>query len=269
MPIINSAFLPPCPLLLPDIGKENSKILNKTTLAYQELAELLRSAEIETLIIISKQNPYSSKRIALNVASTLSLDFSDFGHIAEKRSYNPALGVADSIYQAIGAERAVRLISVENLDAGSGIPLYMLGEEMKKLKILVIYTSNILNKAAHYKAGQKIREALQDRPEKISIIASGSLSSRLKKNSLNGYLPKASRFDNKLIEYLTKADDAYKKVLKIEESQEIELQDRSLKQISLQLGIIGNTYQTKILAYQNDFGIGYLSMFFDLQVAQI
>lgn len=269
MPIINSAFLPPCPLLLPDIGKENSKILAKTNNAYQEMTKIIEKDEIETLVIISRQNPHPSQRVSLNVASKLQLDFSEFGHISENRSYNPALSLADSIYQAIGEERAIRLLSADELDAGSGIPLYMLGEAIKKLKILVIYTSDTLAKEAHYELGLRIREVLQSRPEKIAIIGSGSLSSRLKKNSPSGYSPKASRFDNKLIEYLSKAEDASERIIKIDESQEKELQDRSLKQLSLQLGIIGNSYQAKVLAYQNDFGIGYLSIYFDLQLAQI
>lgn len=269
MPIINSAFLPPSPLLLPDIGKENTTILNKTASAYQFVANLFEKAEIETIIIISQQNPFPSQRIAINVASNLKLNFKDFGHISENRSYSTALSLANNIYQTIGAHRAIRMISAENLDYGSAVPLYMLGDRFKKIKILPIYTSPALNKQAHYDAGVAIRESLQTRSEKIAIIASGSLSNRLKKSSPDGYTPKGTRFDNKLIEYLSQAEDAAEKIINIEELLAEEVGDKSLKQLSMLLGITGNTYQNKILAYQNDFGIGYLSMYFDLQVAQI
>lgn len=269
MPIINSAFLPPSPLLLPDIGKENSKILHKTSSAYQYIANLFEEAEIETIIIISQQNPYPSQRIAINVSSNLKLDFKDFGHIAENRTCSLALNLADNIHQAIGCHRAIRMISSENLDYGSAIPLYMLGDQFKKIKILPIYISPILNKQDHYNIGITIKESLQVRTEKIAIIASGSLSNKLKKSSPDGYSPKGARFDNKLIEYLSKAEDSAEKIINIEEALADEVGDKSLKQLSMLLGIIGNTYQNKILAYQNDFGIGYLSMYFDLQVAQI
>lgn len=269
MPIINSFFLPPSPLLIPDIGKENSKILNKTSAAYQEVALLLKQAEIETIIIISAQNPFPSDKISLNIAPVLKIDFKELGHISDNKSFNTALSLASSIQEEIGSKRSIRLVSSEKLDYASAIPLHILDLPPKVIKVLPIYTSLTLDRQAHYEAGVKIKEILQNRTEKIAIIATGSLSNRLKKSSPHGYSPKSSRFDHKTIEYLNNAEESSLKILNIEEQIAQEVQDKSLRQLALLLGIIGNNYQNKLLAYQNDFGIGYLSMYFDLQVAQI
>jgi len=48
-----------------------------------------------------------------------------------------------------------------------------------------------------------------------------------------------------------------------------EAKEGGLKQLSLLIGAIGENCQAQILAYQNDFGIGYLSVNFNLQIATI
>ena len=47
MPIIASAFLPPSPLLIPEIGRQNQSILKKTIQAYQNIASILKNEEVE------------------------------------------------------------------------------------------------------------------------------------------------------------------------------------------------------------------------------
>ena len=104
---------------------------------------------------------------------------------------------------------------------------------------------------------------------KIAIIAAGNLSHRLKKNSPGGYSPKGARFDNRLIEYLNDGENGLNKILNIEEKTGSEAMEGCLKQLNLLIGAIGENFTTQVLAYQNDFGIGYLSANFNLRTAPI
>jgi len=268
MPIITSAFLPPSPLLIPEIGKENTKILEKTTQAYQEIGRDLEELEIDTLIIISAHGPLKLDKISFNIAPNLNLNFKEFGHLKTIKRFYPALKISSAIAKEMGQKREVRFVSEEDLNYGSAVPLYMLDSYLKSIKVLPVHTSSSLNKKEHYIVGQKMAEVLKERSEKIALIATGTLSHRLKKNSPGGYSPKGSRFDNRLIE-LFKDPNGLNKIINFDEKLADEALERSLNQISLLLGIIGDNYQAKILSYQNDFGIGYLSVSFDLQIAQI
>ena len=181
----------------------------------------------------------------------------------------PALRLANELKNQLGHDYPARLVSHEHLDYGSAIPLYLLCPELKNPKILPLFPAINLNCANHYQYGQKIGEILRTRPEKIAIIAAGDLSHRLKKNSPGGYSPKGARFDNRLIEYLNDEDNGLEKILNNYEKMAEEALEGGLKQLSLLFGIIGNGYQPQILAYQNDFGVGYLSVNFNLKVAPI
>jgi len=266
MPISSAAFLPPSPLLIPDIGKENSQILAKTYQAYQEFANYLKEDEAELIVIISNYNPINSEKICLNISPELKINLEDFGHVAYNKTFDPALNLTAAIHREIGSHRQIRLISNNDLDYGSAVPLYLLGDSLKKFKVLTIYTNASITTQTHYEMGQQIREILQNRPEKIALIAVGTLSHRSTKTNNN---TKHNRFDHRIIECLQDNESGLEKILKIDQKTIDEIQDNSLNQIAMLRGIIANNYQAHTLAYQNEFGIGYLSMYFDLQVAQI
>lgn len=268
MPIVTSAFLPPSPLLIPEIGKENLKILTKTIQSYDEFANNLKDLEVEVLIIISAHCPIKTDRIALNIAPDLNLNFKEFGLLKNMQSFVPPLGLSSAIEQELGFYREIKFISESDLDYGSAVPLYMLSNSLKAIKILPIYTNNKLEKSDHYKIGQQISIALQNRPEKIAIIASGSLSSKLKKNSPSGYSPKGARFDHKIIELL-KNQENIEKIINFDKELAHEVMEKGLNQLCLLIGLINSDFQTKILSYQDDFGIGYLSASLNVQIAQI
>ncbi len=269
MPIIASAFLPPSPLLIPEIGKQNYQLLKKTIQAYQTVADILKAEEAEIIIIISPHGPAHNHNISLNIHPQLHLSFQEFGYLATIKKFDPALRLADEIKRQLARETGVRLISKQNLDYGSSVPLQLLSSELKTPKVLPIIIATQLDRNHHYQFGQKLGQILQARPEKIALIAAGDLSHRLKKNSPGGYSPKGTRFDNRLIEYLKDENQGLEKILALDEKIATEALENGLKQLALLLGLIGNRFQPEILAYQNDFGVGYLSVNFNLQVAII
>ena len=99
--------------------------------------------------------------------------------------------------------------------------------------------------------------------KKIAVISSSDLSHRLKKKSPGGYSPKGAKFDNKLIEYLADPKTAAANILKMDSKLIEAAGECGLKPIVVLLGILdGLENEAKILAYQTDFGVGYLSLNF-------
>lgn len=269
MPIIASAFLPPSPLLIPEIGKQNHRLLKKTTQAYQAVSSILKSEEVDIILIISPNGPTRPDGLSLNIGPKLNLNFQEFGHLATIKSFLPALSLADDLKAKLGREKPVNYISQNNLDYGTAVPLQLLTADLRTTKILPLFPAENLDKHAHFNIGQEVGAVLRARPEKIAVIAAGDLSHRLKKKSPAGYTPKGARFDNRVIEYLSEEAGGRDKLLAIDEKLSEEALEGGLKQLAIMLGIIGDGYQTEILAYQTDFGIGYLSVNFNLKVAPI
>jgi len=269
MPITVAALLPPSPILIPEIGKQNYHLLNKTSQAYSQVAELLIKEEVEAIVLISSFGLLQNNNISLNVGPKFKINFQEFGYLPTIKTLNPALRLADVIVTAMGHAYQVKLSSQEKLDYGSAIPLSLLTNELKAVKTLPLFPARQKDRAYHYSFGQKLGEVLKARPEKIAIIAAGNLSSRLKKNSPGGYSPKGARFDNRLIEYFNDTENGLSKILNIEDKISEEASESCLKQLSILLGAVGDNCQAQILSYQNNFGIGYLSVNFNLQIAMI
>ena len=269
MPIIASAFLPPSPLLIPEIGKQNYNLLHKTVKAYQAVAEILKKEEAEIIVIISPHGKAQDQNVSFNIHPQLAISFQEFGYLATVKTLTPALRLADDIQQQLGREEGIKLSAEKHLDYGSAIPLHLLSADLKAPKVLSLLPAAKKDRNYHYQFGQKLGEILHKRPEKIAIIAAGDLSHRLKKNSPAGYSPKGARFDNRVIEYLNDHENGREKLLNLDDKIAEEALESGLKQLSLLLGIMGETCEAQILAYQNDFGVGYLSVNFILQLAVI
>jgi len=269
MPIIAAAILPPSPLLIPEIGKQNQQLLQKTAQAYAQVASILKKEETEIIIVISPFGPLQNSNISLNIGPKLKISFQEFGYLATIKNIDPALRLADAIVAAMGHDYPVKLGSQEKIDYGSAIPLSLLTDGLNPVKALPLFPAEQKDYAYHYAFGQKLGEILKTRTEKIAIIAAGNLSHRLKKNSPGGYSPKGARFDNRLIEYLNDGENGLNKILNIEEKTGSEAMEGCLKQLNLLIGAIGENFTTQVLAYQNDFGIGYLSANFNLRTAPI
>jgi AmmeMemoRadiSam system protein B len=157
------------------------------------------------------------------------------------------------------------LISENSLDTGSAVPAYLLRAAVPNLKLLVISPAAAADLELQFKFGEKLSTVLEASDKHIAVIASGDLSHRLKKKSPGGYSPKGAKFDNKLIEYLSEPKTASDNILKMDTKLIADAGECGLKPLMMLLGLLhGHAWQGQVLAYQTDFGIGYLSMDFTL-----
>jgi aromatic ring-opening dioxygenase LigB subunit len=260
MPLLNAAIVTHSPILIPEIGKLNQQVLKKTVDAYAELANELQGNDIETIIVISPHGQIQDNYFTINAGPELNIDLSSFGFLGARRKFFSDLGFIDDLKNTEGVE--IQLTSNPNLDYGSSVPLHLLTEAMPDVKIVSISYAGELSLEEHLALGNRINQVIANSAKRIAVIASGDLSHKLKKNSPTGYSPKGAKFDNKLIEFLNDPKTA-------KENMDAKLiQDASecgLKSIMILLGVLDNrNYESEVMAYQTDFGIGYLMMNFKL-----
>ncbi|MFA5184225.1 MAG: AmmeMemoRadiSam system protein B [Patescibacteria group bacterium] len=265
MPLISAALLPHSPLLIPEIGRANYEFLTKTTAAYERIKADLKAKKVSTIILISPHGSAQADSFVLNVAPEMLIDLKDYGFIPTKTALAGDALLADQIASALRPDFPLQLISETTLDTGSAVPLYLLQSGLSNLKIVVISPAEGLDLSRQADFGQKLQTIIAASPKNIAVIASGDLSHRLKKKSPGGYSPKGAKFDNKLIEYLSEPQTARENILKMDRRLIKEAVECGLKPILVLLGILDKSaWQPEILAYQTDFGVGYLSLDFQL-----
>lgn len=263
MPLIKACLVPHSPLLIPEIGKTNTALLQKTVLAYEHLAEELQTNAIETIIIISPHGLAQANFFTLNAAATYSLDFSEFGFLGAIQKFKPDLSLIQKIKETNAG--MIQIDSREKFDYGTGVPLYFLAKNRSDLKIISITYAENLDRKAHWEFGASLAKVVTASPKKIAIIASGDLSPHLKKTSPAGYSPKGAKFDNRIIELLKNSVNLKNDCLNLDEKLVKEAGACGFKPLLVLLGTIATTkYETQIIAYQTDFGIGYLTADFIL-----
>lgn len=263
MPLLNAAITSHSPILIPEIGKLNQQILKKTVDSYAELAGQLQGNDIETIIIISPHGQVQANYFTINAGLEMAIDLSSFGFLGTTRKFVSDFDFIYELKKTEGPE--IQIISNSKLDYGTSVPLYLLTHCLPDVKIVAINYASELNLEDHIELGRRINATIIKSSKRIAIIASGDLSHRLKKNSPSGYSPRGAKFDNKLIEFLNDPINTKKNILNMDAKLISDAKECGLKSIVTLLGALeGKTYEPKILAYQTDFGIGYLTMDFKL-----
>jgi aromatic ring-opening dioxygenase LigB subunit len=260
-----AALLPHSPLLIPEIGRANYDFLKKTAAAYGYIGAALQTAAVETIIVISPHAARVADAFVLNVAPEMAINLKDFGFIPPRTVLAGDAILADQIQNALRPDFSLQLVSEGLLDSGSAIPLYLLRSFAPTAKIIVMAPATGLTLADQFRFGEKLRTVVAASDKTIALIASGDLSHRLQKKSPGGYSPKGAKFDNKLIEYLTAPTAAAANILNLDPKLIEGAGECGLKPLLILLGALAeHSWRAEILAYQTDFGIGYLSVNFAL-----
>ncbi len=220
------------------------------------------ASQAETIIIISPHGNSLEKAFVINLNHEFNCDFEEFGDIATKFNLDGDMALAHKIKEKTETEIPMQFISQENLDHGSAIPLYLLTRHLPKIKIIPIYYSG-LDLDAHYNFGRIIKNKLLNSNTRAAVIASGDLSHKLSKNAPAGYNPKGEKFDKKLIDCLLKKRT--EEIIKFKPELIADAGECGLKSIIILLGILdGMKYNPRLLSYESPFGVGYLTMNFEL-----
>lgn len=262
MSIVFSAITPHPPILIPAIGKENIDRLKATAEAFGKLEEILYSSKVDTILVISPHGLVQAQSFSMNLSPEFSVDFSEFGDFSTKHSFKGDVGLAHRLRESMETKAPLQLVSMEKLDYGSAVPLFLTAKNLPQAKIIPLYYSG-LPLIDHYKFGQLLKDELSYSQNRVAVIASGDLSHRLSKDAPAGFSPKAAKFDQKIIELLAKDDT--EEILRLNSQLVDEASECGLKSIITLLGILdGVKHEPQKLSYEAPFGVGYLVMNFKL-----
>lgn len=266
MPLVFAALTPHPLILIPEIGKEKIKKVQKTVAALNLLSKKLDESEAETLIIISPHNLVYPDRFNICGMEKLVGDLSASGAPKVKLQFNNNLEIVNKIDELCFKNQIPALVydngtEFFQLDHGSLIPLYYLVKKLStNIKVIPMAYSG-LPVASHFSFGQVLAEIAAKDNERIAIVASGDLSHHL------GQSPQKTgeKFDQKILELIKEKNT--KDFLYFDEELIEEAGECAFRSLVILLGTLDKIkYQPEILSYEGPFGIGYAVIEFKLKI---
>ncbi len=256
-----AAIAPHPPILIPTIGRENTKRVQKTIEAMEELEKKIYEARPETIIIITPHGPILADAFSLNLNPKYQSNLEEFGDFATKLEFKTDTALAYRIKELM-EDKNIPLILVSEpfLDHGTTLPLYFLTKRLNEVAVLPVGYS-LLDFKTHFNFGDYLKEIILNEEKKIAVIASGDLSHRLTVDAPGGYSMRGKEFDQKLVELIANKNTAG--ILNLDSDLIEEAGECGLRSFVILLGLLERmNYVPEILSYEGPFGVGYLVVHF-------
>lgn len=257
------AITPHPPVLIPTIGKENIKQLQKTIEAMEELEKKIYEAHPETIIIISPHGSILPDTFSINLNPTYHGSLEEFGDFTTKFEFKTDTALAYRIKELMEDKNIPLILASDpHLDHGATVPLYFLTKRLSDIEILPVSYS-LLDFKTHFNFGDYLKEIILNEEKKIAIVASGDLSHRLTNDAPAGFSARGKEFDQKLVELITNKNTTG--ILNLDPGLIEEAGECGFRSIIILLGLLERiNYTPEILSYEGPFGVGYLVANFKL-----
>lgn len=258
MPLVFAAITPHTPVLMPTIGKDGLKIIEKTKQAIEKVEEDLYVTNPETLLVITPHGESLPDTVCLNLNSRYVTNFTEFGDVTTKQSWKSDILLTGKIREDFKHKHMpMTMVSSDFLDYGSAIPLHYLTKHLPNIRIVPITTAPELSLKEHYEIGRQLKDEIMSSVGRIAIIASADLSHRVSDESPAGLSPHGVAFDEKIIDILSKKNPIG--ILDIEDDWLSEAQSCGARVLAVLAGLMENVQHTpSVLSYEKPFGIGYM-----------
>ncbi len=261
--LVFAAITPHTPLLIPTIGKENLKTLEKTAKALEHLSDELYLARADTIVVISSHALQHPDAFSINLHDEYLIEFKEFGDLSVSRELSPDLELIAQIQRHMREEKIpFTLNSCASLDYGSGVPLFYLTQGQDVRVVPVAYSN--LSAREHLKFGTALKEVIDRSDKRIAVVASGDLSHCLATVSPLGFRPEGELYD-------TAAQTAVKNfsistILSLE-PETVTMSGQCLnEQLLVLFGVLEKkNVRPEILSYEAPLGVGYLVAQFHLK----
>lgn len=259
--ILMTAVMPHPPIIIPEIGKNETLKTEKTISGLKKLSREIVDLNPETIVIVTPHSEFNRYFFSVYSAEILTGNFERFG-VSETEVKLEFENDSEFIEELRNSakEDFIKLNNISPeilLDHGSCVPLYYLSKAGYKGKIVVInYT--MLDKEQHKLFGKFIAETAKNIERKTVFIASGDLSHKLIPGAPAGYSPKAKDFDELIINSIKTGD--YKAITDITFEMRETAGECGYNSLMTAFGVLGDKPQNnEVISYEGPFGVGYVA----------
>ena len=251
-------MVPHPPLILPEVGRGEERIIAETGASYLKAAEFVASLQPETIILSSPHSMMYADYLHISPGENATGNMSSFG--APQVQFNI---VYDNELSALLCEDAQKAdisagyLGERNpaLDHGTMVPLYFILQKYTDFKLVRIGLSG-LSLAEHYRFGQLIQTAADQLNRRVVYVASGDLSHKLKESGPYGYDPHGPVYDQKIMDSMGRA--AFGELLTFDPVLCDKAAECGHRSFTIMGGALdGKAVEVNRLCYQDVTGVGY------------
>lgn len=261
MAVINAIMVPHPPLIIPAVGRGEEKEIQATIDAYRTASRFIAEAVPDTIVLTTPHSVMYADWFHISPGAGAEGSFSQF-HASEVRisaSYDVEL--VNTLCRMAREEKFPAGTQGEKspeLDHATMIPLYFLKEGYggKPLPPIVRIGLSGLPLTEHYRLGMLIRAAAEMLGRHVSVIASGDLSHRLKKNGPYGFRAEGPVYDKRIMDVMHRA--AFGELFDFSDVFCDSAGECGHRSFTIMAGCFdGQTVTARELSYEGPFGVGY------------
>lgn len=265
--IIGGYLVPHPPIIVPEVGKDRRREVGDTVAAMERVAREVRDTAPDTIVLTTPHGHGFADSVRIPDAERFSGDLAAFGAPGVAFSFAGDPPLAHRI-QAIcrregiacgctGITGSPRRDGGEELDHGALVPLSFVAPLLPEFRLLSIPVP-FFDLPAMYRFGSVLAEAARELPGRVLLLASGDLSHCLRPGAPCGYRPEAARYDEEICRIVREGDDAALQALGATEMREAA--ECGTRSFAVLFGALaGREKESEIYAYDDAFGVGYLT----------
>ena len=265
MPILAGFMVPHPPMIVPAVGRGSEKQVEKTTRAYEQVAEEIAALQPDTIIITSPHATMDADYFHISPGKGARGDFGQFRARQEsfQVDYDMELtALISALAREKGFPAGVMGERDKKLDHGTMVPLYFIRKaypavdaQTRVCRIVRIGLSG-LPLTEHYRLGQMIREAVDTLGRRAVFVASGDLSHKLQSYGPYGYAAEGPQYDERIMDVCSRA--AFGELFDFEESFCEKAAECGHRSFVIMAGAFdGLSVKAAQLSHEDVTGVGY------------
>ncbi len=258
MSLVFAAIAPHPSMLIPSIGKDKVKKIEKTKTALTKLEEELYLSKPDIVMIISPHGSYFSDSFTVNVCPEFETDMKKFGDLTTKLKFKGEMHISANIAHTAKDEGIpVSMVTEQGLDHGTTVPLFTLCQHLPDVQVLQVGFSD-LDYKTHVDFGYFLKEVIMNSNKRVAVIASANMSHALHTDSPTGFNPAGEKFDEKIQEFLSHNNTSG--MLQMDPELIKNASECGFRSCLILMGVLKNMdYEYRSYAYEAPTGVGYLT----------
>lgn len=264
MSLKNVYFVPHPPIIMAEIGQQDTAYVHDTINAYHQIGRSIAKDKPETIVFVSPHGMSFENGTCFYDEPNLKGDFEMFGNSSvmfEKEVNVPltekielALEAEDILNIKINREAALRYKKTLKLDHGVMVPMYFIDEYYQEYDIVHITPGNT-SLLENYRIGMLINQCLSD--SNYVLLCSGDLSHALKDSGPYAFHKNGPVFDRLVKDSIVTKNP--ENLLTLTEDFIESAAQCGLRSLLIGFGALdGRGIDAKVYSYEGPFGVGYL-----------
>lgn len=266
MGIVFACIAPHGAEIIPQLAGDNLKAFKETRQGMEKIANLMKDQKIDTIVIATPHNLRLKGNIGVITAEftegslqtdsgSVRIRFKSNKPLAEeillqtKKSKLPVVGVN---FGTDGGES-----SCMPMDWGALIPLWFLGAQAKRPRVVLVTPSREIPMESLVRFGKLITQAANKSNEKVAFVASADQAHTHSKKGPYGFHPASSTFDNRVKSAVE--ENNLQNLLSLDKKLVENAKPDSLWQIAILVGVLEEVpMKGELISYQAPTYFGML-----------